>query len=109
MHFTTNAKDACLHFPLLLWILQPVSAQVCCPVAAANTVRTHFPVNILAILPFWLNCLPPQANIIILNTRLEALNARHDLEMEWRNAEEKCANQLLQDQINEIQVHSNTC
>ena len=34
------------------------------------------------------------------------MNANHIREMEERRAEERCANQLLQDQINEIQVLS---
>ena len=47
-----------------------------------------------------------QANIAILNARIETMNANHIREMEERRAEERCANQLLQDQIDEIQVLS---
>ena len=47
---------------------------------------------------------PLQAQIIALQLKLQAHESRHDAEMQWRIAEEKCANELLQTQLNEIQV-----
>jgi hypothetical protein len=45
----------------------------------------------------------------MLNSKLTALEKRHDLEMDWRKAEEKCANKLLQDQLTEIQASTKMC
>ena len=47
---------------------------------------------------------PLQAQIIALQLKLQAHETRHDAEMQWRIAEEKCANELLQTQLDEIQV-----
>ena len=55
--------------------------------------------------PSW-NLTPHQAQIIALQSKLQAHETRHDQEMKWRKDEEKCANELLQVQLDEIQVTS---
>ena len=50
------------------------------------------------------NAPPLQAQIISLQAKLQALETRHQMEMTWRQNEEKCANELLQTQLDEIQV-----
>ena len=40
----------------------------------------------------------------VIEGQLQAERTQRQMEMEWRKAEEKCANKILQDQITEIQV-----
>ena len=82
---------------LLCCIVQITSPCPFCPVAPTNTVGKSWQHSESLFL---------QANIAILNARIETMNANHIREMEERRAEERCANQLLQDQIKEIQVLS---